>query len=104
MNLNTEMAVNRISEHVERFPIGKIRHASACMDACDREDPCPYDMDSGVFKQIANVLCLPAIRRYVLCRPKGHWGYGFPIDSVAARRTQTPYEAATLPVSEAIAH
>jgi tRNA-splicing ligase RtcB len=59
---------------------------------------------SGVFKQIANVLCLPAIRRYVLCRPKDHWGYGFPIDSVAAPRTQTPYEAATLPVCEAIAH
>jgi len=42
------------------------------------------DMDSGVFEQITNVACLPGIRRYALCMPDGHWGYGFPIGGVAA--------------------
>ena len=41
-------------------------------------------MDSGVFDQLTNVACLPGIRRYALCMPDGHWGYGFPIGGVAA--------------------
>ena len=41
-------------------------------------------MDSGVFEQVTNVACLPGIRRYALCMPDGHWGYGFPIGGVAA--------------------
>ena len=41
-------------------------------------------MDSGVFDQVTNVACLPGIRRYALCMPDGHWGYGFPIGGVAA--------------------
>lgn len=28
--------------------------------------------------------CLPGIKRYALCMPDGHWGYGFPIGGVAA--------------------
>lgn len=57
-----------------------------------------------MFEQIANVLCLPAIRRYVLCRPKGHWGMDFPSIVWRHEGHKPPYEAATLPVSEAIAH
>jgi tRNA-splicing ligase RtcB len=45
-------------------------------------------MDSGVFDQVTNVACLPGIRRYALCMPDGHWGYGFPIGGVAAFATQ----------------
>ncbi|GAB4325885.1 MAG: RtcB family protein [Candidatus Zixiibacteriota bacterium] len=41
-------------------------------------------MDEGVFNQITNVASLPGIRRYALCMPDGHWGYGFPIGGVAA--------------------
>ncbi|HZN44665.1 MAG TPA: RtcB family protein, partial [Nitrospiraceae bacterium] len=41
-------------------------------------------MDRGVFDQVTNVACLPGIRRYALCMPDGHWGYGFPIGGVAA--------------------
>ncbi len=41
-------------------------------------------MDGGVFEQVTNVACLPGIRRYALCMPDGHWGYGFPIGGVAA--------------------
>jgi tRNA-splicing ligase RtcB (3'-phosphate/5'-hydroxy nucleic acid ligase) len=33
---------------------------------------------------VTNVACLPGIRRYALCMPDGHWGYGFPIGGVAA--------------------
>ncbi|MBD3299139.1 MAG: RNA-splicing ligase RtcB, partial [candidate division Zixibacteria bacterium] len=41
-------------------------------------------MDEGVFNQVTNVATLPGIRRYALCMPDGHWGYGFPIGGVAA--------------------
>ncbi|HWO57412.1 MAG TPA: RtcB family protein [bacterium] len=41
-------------------------------------------MDDGVFNQLTNVACLPGIRKYAICMPDGHWGYGFPIGGVAA--------------------
>jgi len=41
-------------------------------------------IDSKVIDQITNVACLPGIRRYALCMPDGHMGYGFPIGGVAA--------------------
>lgn len=41
-------------------------------------------LDDGVFTQITNVATLPGIRKYALCMPDGHWGYGFPIGGVAA--------------------
>lgn len=42
------------------------------------------DIDDGVIEQITNVACLPGIRKYALCMPDGHRGYGFPIGGVAA--------------------
>ncbi len=42
------------------------------------------EMDRGVFDQVTNVATLPGIRKYALCMPDGHWGYGFPIGGVAA--------------------
>lgn len=42
------------------------------------------EMDAGVFEQVTNVATLPGIRKYALCMPDGHWGYGFPIGGVAA--------------------
>jgi len=41
-------------------------------------------IDNRVIDQITNVACLPGIRRYALCMPDGHVGYGFPIGGVAA--------------------
>lgn len=42
------------------------------------------ELDQGVIDQITNVACLPGIRRYAICMPDGHRGYGFPIGGVAA--------------------
>jgi tRNA-splicing ligase RtcB len=42
------------------------------------------DMDDKVFEQACNVATLPGITRSVVCMPDAHWGYGFPIGSVAA--------------------
>ncbi|MCD6163509.1 MAG: RtcB family protein [candidate division Zixibacteria bacterium] len=47
------------------------------------------NLDEGVIEQITNVACLPGIRRYALCMPDGHRGYGFPIGGVAAFSTKT---------------
>ncbi|PKK82204.1 MAG: RNA-splicing ligase RtcB [candidate division Zixibacteria bacterium HGW-Zixibacteria-1] len=41
-------------------------------------------IDEKVIDQITNVACLPGIKRYALCMPDGHMGYGFPIGGVAA--------------------
>jgi tRNA-splicing ligase RtcB len=41
-------------------------------------------IDDKVIDQITNVACLPGIRKYALCMPDGHMGYGFPIGGVAA--------------------
>jgi len=42
------------------------------------------EMDGAVFDQVTNVATLPGITKYSLCVPDGHFGYGFPIGSVAA--------------------
>ncbi|UCD94598.1 MAG: RtcB family protein [Candidatus Zixiibacteriota bacterium] len=41
-------------------------------------------IDHKVIDQITNVACLPGIKKYALCMPDGHMGYGFPIGGVAA--------------------
>lgn len=38
----------------------------------------------NALQQIANVACLPGIRKYSFAMPDVHWGYGFPIGGVAA--------------------
>ncbi len=47
------------------------------------------NLDEGVIEQITNVACLPGIRKYAMCMPDGHRGYGFPIGGVAAFSTRT---------------
>lgn len=83
MRVNTEMKVTRIAEDVWEIPVSekpgmlvpaRIYGTQAIVEA----------MDAGVFEQVTNVACLPGIRRYALCMPDGHWGYGFPIGGVAA--------------------
>ena len=83
MNLNTGMTVNRITDEIWEIPLSekpgmlvpaRIYATRGILQA----------MDSGVFDQVTNVACLPGIRRYALCMPDGHWGYGFPIGGVAA--------------------
>lgn len=83
MKFNTAMKVVRISDEVWEIPVtekpgmlvpARIYGTESILRA----------MDSGVFEQVTNVACLPGIRRYALCMPDGHWGYGFPIGGVAA--------------------
>ena len=83
MHLNTDMTVNRITDEIWEIPLfekpgmlvpARIYATEGILQA----------MDSGVFDQVTNVACLPGIRRYALCMPDGHWGYGFPIGGVAA--------------------
>ncbi|MEQ1655047.1 MAG: RtcB family protein [Nitrospira sp.] len=83
MKFNTAMKVVRISDEVWEIPItekpgmlvpARIYGTESILRA----------MDTGVFEQVTNVACLPGIRRYALCMPDGHWGYGFPIGGVAA--------------------
>jgi len=83
MKFNTAMKVARISDEVWEIPVtekpgmlvpARIYGTESILRA----------MDTGVFDQVTNVACLPGIRRYALCMPDGHWGYGFPIGGVAA--------------------
>lgn len=83
MKLNTNMTVNRITDEVWEIPVSEKPGmlVPARIYATER---ILTGMDSGVFEQVTNVACLPGIRRYALCMPDGHWGYGFPIGGVAA--------------------
>lgn len=83
MKLNTHMAVTRISNEV--WEIAPSEKPGMLVPARIYATPTILEaMDSGVFEQVTNVACLPGIRRYALCMPDGHWGYGFPIGGVAA--------------------
>lgn len=83
MKLNTEMRVNRISDEVWEIPATE--KSGMLVPARIYATPAILQsMDAGVFEQVTNVACLPGIRRYALCMPDGHWGYGFPIGGVAA--------------------
>ena len=83
MKLNTDMKVNRITDQVWEIPMSE--KAGMLVPArIYATSTILQSMDSGVFDQVTNVACLPGIRRYALCMPDGHWGYGFPIGGVAA--------------------
>jgi len=83
MKLNTHMRVTRISNEV--WEIAPSEKPGMLVPARIYATPAILEsMDSGVFEQVTNVACLPGIRRYALCMPDGHWGYGFPIGGVAA--------------------
>ncbi len=83
MKLNTDMLVNRISDEVWEIPVTE--KSGMLVPARIYATPAILQsMDAGVFEQVTNVACLPGIRRYALCMPDGHWGYGFPIGGVAA--------------------
>ena len=87
MNLNTDMVVNRITDEIWEIPPSeKPGMLVPARIYATRE--ILQAMDPGVFNQVTNVACLPGIRRYALCMPDGHWGYGFPIGGVAAFATQ----------------
>ena len=78
MNVNTDMRVTRISDEVWEIPASE--KPGMIVPARIYATPTILEsMDSGVFEQVTNVACLPGIRRYALCMPDGHWGYGFPI-------------------------
>src|SRR5574337_590458 len=83
MKLNTHMQVVRVSDEVwEISPTEKDGMLVPARIYATRT--ILESMDAGVFEQVTNVACLPGIRRYALCMPDGHWGYGFPIGGVAA--------------------
>lgn len=83
MKLNTKMRVTRVSDEV--WEIDPSEKEGMLVPARIYALPAILEsMDTGVFEQVTNVACLPGIRRYALCMPDGHWGYGFPIGGVAA--------------------
>ena len=83
MKLNTEMRVDRITDEV--WEIAPSEKSGMLVPARIYATPAILQaMDRGVFEQVTNVACLPGIKRYALCMPDGHWGYGFPIGGVAA--------------------
>ena len=83
MKLNTDMKVNRITDEVWEIPVTE-KPGMLVPARLYASQTILTGMDSGVFEQVTNVACLPGIRRYALCMPDGHWGYGFPIGGVAA--------------------
>ncbi len=83
MKLNTEMAVNRVTDEVWEIPASE-KPGMLVPARIYATEQILTSMDRGVFDQVTNVACLPGIRRYALCMPDGHWGYGFPIGGVAA--------------------
>lgn len=88
MKLNTDMQVDRISNEV--WEIAPSEKGGMLVPARIYATPSILQsMDEGVFEQVTNVACLPGIRRYALCMPDGHWGYGFPIGGVAAFDART---------------
>ncbi len=83
MTLNTGMTVNRVTDEVWEIPVSE-KPGMLVPARLYATEQILASMDSGVFEQVTNVACLPGIRRYALCMPDGHWGYGFPIGGVAA--------------------
>jgi tRNA-splicing ligase RtcB (3'-phosphate/5'-hydroxy nucleic acid ligase) len=83
MNVNTHMTVNRITDQIWEIPPSE-KEGMRVPARIYATKSILSEMDSGVFEQVTNVACLPGIRRYALCMPDGHWGYGFPIGGVAA--------------------
>ncbi len=83
MHLQTQMTVNKISDQIWEIPASE-KPGMLVPARIYATEKILTSMDSGVFEQVTNVACLPGIRRYALCMPDGHWGYGFPIGGVAA--------------------
>ncbi len=83
MNLHTHMQVNRVTDEVWEIPVTE-KPGMLVPARIYASESILRDMDTGVFEQVTNVACLPGIKRYALCMPDGHWGYGFPIGGVAA--------------------
>ena len=83
MKLNTGMRVNHITDEIWEIPVTE-KPGMLVPARIYATETILASMDSGVFEQVTNVACLPGIRRYALCMPDGHWGYGFPIGGVAA--------------------
>jgi len=88
LKLNTTMQVNRVTDEVWEIP--PVEKSGMLVPArIYASQTILQSMDSGVYDQLTNVACLPGIRRYALCMPDGHWGYGFPIGGVAAFDVKT---------------
>lgn len=83
MKLNTGMKVVKIDDQIWEIPTSE-KSGMLVPARIYATEGILTAMDSGVFEQVTNVACLPGIRRYALCMPDGHWGYGFPIGGVAA--------------------
>ena len=83
MKLNTDMSVNRITDQIWEIPVSE-KQGMRVPARIYATETIISEMDNGVFDQVTNVACMPGIKRYALCMPDGHWGYGFPICGVAA--------------------
>lgn len=83
MRVQTNYRLDRVSEAVWEIPPSE-KPGMLVPARIYASEEILTGMDAGVFEQVTNVACLPGIRRYALCMPDGHWGYGFPIGGVAA--------------------
>jgi tRNA-splicing ligase RtcB len=77
------MKMNKIEDGVWEIPDGA-KEGMRVPARILSSDSLIKEIDEGVVEQITNVACLPGIRRYALCMPDAHRGYGFPIGGVAA--------------------
>ena len=76
-------SLRKISDHCHEIP-PSARKGMLVPARIYGGDALLKSMDDAVFEQAANVAMLPGIRKYALCMPDGHSGYGFPIGGVAA--------------------
>ncbi len=83
MKLQTSMPVHQVTDEIWEIP-PSAKDGMLVPARIYATESILASMDQGVFEQVTNVACLPGIRRYALCMPDGHWGYGFPIGGVAA--------------------
>jgi len=83
MQVRTPYRINRVSDEIWEIPPSE-KPGMLVPARIYATEGILTGMDAGVFEQVTNVACLPGIRRYALCMPDGHWGYGFPIGGVAA--------------------
>ena len=83
MKFNTDMTVERITDQIWEIPTTE-KEGMRVPARIYATETIISEMDSGVFEQVTNVACMPGIKRYALCMPDGHWGYGFPIGGVGA--------------------
>ena len=76
-----EFTLERVREHVWEMPMeGDMRVPARVLAS----EPLLEEIaDDRTLEQLRNTTHLPGIRKYAVCMPDGHQGYGFPVGGVA---------------------